>query len=397
MLMTAPTPLSPVTRWLLEGVAIDAPFEKTIEELSVRLIEAGVPLCRLCTSLHTRHPEVFARMMVWDRSDGCEVFVRPHDIRSSPTYLNSPVAAIHAGLPELRLRLDGDRAAIPYPSLRDLAEDGATDYFVLPIPQAGGRQTFFSCTTDRPGGFQEEHLALIREVTPVLALRIALRAEADAIRSLLDVYLGSNASRRVLSGAVRRGAGEIIRAAIWFCDLRSFTELSDHTPVREVVSLLDQYFEAVSSPIVAAGGEILKFVGDAMLGIFPIHDDQPLPCGPALTAAEEALANLERLNARLSRPLHIGLALHQGEVMYGNIGAQSRLDFTVIGASVNEVCRVESLCKPLGVPLLVTRAFAHSCATVEPRVVSLGGHQLKGVSTPIEVFTLHRFASSAKR
>ncbi len=392
MTVTAPPPLSPVTRWLLEGVALDAPFEKTFEQLCARLVEAGVPIRRLATSLQTRHPEVLARLVAWDRSDGCEVSLQPHDIRTSPAYLQSPVAAIHAGLPELHVRLDGDRAAIPYPMVRDLAERGATDYFILGIPMGGDRRTFLSCTTDRAGGFAESDLALLREVTQVLALRIALHAESEAVRSLLEVYLGSSASRRVLSGAVRRGAGEIIRAAIWTCDLRSFTELSDHTPVREVVALLDQYFEAVSSPIVAAGGEILKFVGDAMLGIFPIHDDQPSPCGAALTAAEEALANLEALNARLPRPLHIGLALHQGEVMYGNIGAQTRLDFTVIGASVNEVCRVESLCKPLGVPLLVTRAFAHSGATVEPRLVSLGGHQLKGVSAPIEVFTLHRFA-----
>ena len=217
---------------------------------------------------------------------------------------------------------------------------------------------------------------------------MALEASKHASRALLRAYLGPHASRRVLTGAFRRGTGESVRAVILFCDMRGFTSFSDSRPPAEVVRALDEYFDRVATPIEEAGGEVLKFIGDAVLGMFPIGDQPTEACRRALESATKALSNLAELNglraARGDEPLGLGMALHVGEVMYGNIGARSRLDFTVIGSAVNEVCRVEALTRSLGCDLLLTKDFVRE-AKLE-RATSLGEHALKGVGGRIEVF-----------
>jgi adenylate cyclase len=198
------------------------------------------------------------------------------------------------------------------------------------------------------------------------------------------VYLGDNAAARVSEGAFVRGTGVPIEAALWFCDMRGFTALADRRPAADVVRVLDRFFEAVAGSIAPHGGEVLKFIGDAVLAIFPVGDDGPRgACVRALAAAHEAVAGVASLAAEPDMPeLGLGVALHLGEAMYGNIGASGRLDFTVIGAAVNEVCRVESLCRSLG-PILLTKDFAEHC---HDEVVPRGVHALKGVSTPRELF-----------
>jgi adenylate cyclase len=209
----------------------------------------------------------------------------------------------------------------------------------------------------------------------------------------LETYLGANAARRVLTGAFKRGHGEILNTVIWFCDLRGFTSLVDTRPMQEVIPVLNRYFETMAGPVEEAGGEILKFIGDAMLAIFPIDERGPAPrCTKALGAALAALDRVEDLGRDPEWPrLKTGVALHLGEVMYGNIGARSRLDFTVIGPSVNEASRVESLCKEVGVPLLVTGAFQR--AAPDAQLVSLGNHRLRGVAEEVELFTAPRYAA----
>jgi adenylate cyclase len=190
----------------------------------------------------------------------------------------------------------------------------------------------------------------------------------------------------VLQGAFRRGEGECIDAVIWVCDLRGFTTLVDGAPIHEVLPTLDRYFECVADPIAARGGEVLKFIGDAVLAIF-VDATRPQQ---ALDAVTDSFAALDRLNAEQAasgRPsLSFGVALHVGAVTYGNIGGTGRLDFTVIGKAVNEVTRVESLCKTLGCRLLLTDAFARACGRADLR--SLGRHPLRGVTEAPELFTL---------
>lgn len=378
--------------WLLRREEATTP-EVLIAELCARLEAIGFPVWRAATSLRTLHPELFVTNVVWQRGVGTRTSARHHDITESPGYRVSPVAVIHGGVDRIRQRLDVPPETLPYPLLVDFARQGGTDYVIEALTLADGRRSFVSFTTDHPGGFAPEHLDALAAIRPALNLRLELESAYLATRSLLEVYLGPNAARRVLAGAFKRGGGESIRAAIWFCDLRGFTELGDRLHVEEVVELLDRYFEHVAGPVNDAGGEVLKFIGDAMLAILPVDDAGPAePCARARAAAEAALAGLEALNRELAaegRPcLGVGIALHLGEVMYGNIGARGRLDFTVIGAPVNEACRVESLCKPLGTPLLCTAAFA--AAVPSAALVSLGAHALKGVRDPVEVFTLRR-------
>jgi adenylate cyclase len=194
-----------------------------------------------------------------------------------------------------------------------------------------------------------------------------------------------------LDGSFRRGGGELIRAAIWFCDLRNFTSMSDRMAPHEVVEVLDVYFDRVAGAVTARGGEVLKFVGDAILAIFPIGSDASAACRNALRAADEALTSLRNLNEVRARegPLTIGIALHLGEVMYGNIGSRERLDFTVISSSVNETCRLEALCKVLKTPLTLSETFARAVEGED--VVDLGEHDLKGVKAKARVFTLGRY------
>jgi adenylate cyclase len=373
-------PSSAPAAWLLEqdGARIEA--EALVEGLCVQLRAAGVAVWRCATSLLTLHPEVYVRNIAWTRGSGWRSVQRLHDFTQTPDYLDSPVVALHRGASQVRSRLG--RGEVLYANLGDLANQGATDYIAFALVFSDRRRSYISFATDAQGGFTDDAIATLEALVPLLALRLELESSYYATRSLPEVYLGRNAATRVLAGAFRRGGGEAIHAAIFTCDLRGFTQLSDRLPVREVVALLDRYFETVAAPIAARGGEILKFIGDAVLAVFPFAEDGAPDdaCGRALQAAEAALEAMRALDVGL------GIGLHVGEVLYGNIGAAGRLDFTVVGPAVNEVSRIESLCKDLRVPLLMSARFAAACPGA--RVASLGRHHLKGVAQPQEICTL---------
>jgi adenylate cyclase len=278
-----------------------------------------------------------------------------------------------------------------FPICRDLKAQGGTDYYAQGLRFSNGEVSYVSWATREPGGFSDEALRALDAMAPVLSRRIELESAYHATRSLLEVYLGKNAARRVLAGQFRRGGGELIRAAIWFCDLRGFTSISDQTAPSRVVGILDAYFDSVASVIAAHGGEVLKFIGDAILAIFPLADDTGDACQSALEAAEQALGALEQLNRERANdpPLAIGIALHVGDVMYGNVGSRERRDFTVISSAVNETSRLEGLCKVLKTPLTLSHAFVGAVARAD--IVDLGEQELKGVSSKLRVFTLERF------
>jgi adenylate cyclase len=278
--------------------------------------------------------------------------------------------------------------------MRDLQQEGMTEVFLLPLRSSGKRPNTFSIATDRPGGFAEQHIAVIRRLMPVLSLVLDIKQTRRMAGMLLEVYLGRNAGRRVLDGRIKRGDVDSIAAALWYCDLRSFTEISEGLPPSEVVQLLNDYFDSMSGPVHRHGGEVLKFIGDGILAIFPIKDDldRDRACVTALKAAQESLEELKLLNERRSAlskpPLEVGIALHIGSVMYGNVGAADRLDFTVTGPSVNLVSRIETLCRDLHYRLLTSAPFASPCGST---LQSIGLHRLRGVSAPQEIFTLPEF------
>lgn len=375
-----------LSRWLLEaGTATLAP-EELLSGLVARLQAAGLSLFRVSIWIPTKHPELWGNQLIWNQRDGCQVLRRDHEVSTGSDYVGTPAERLHqTSATSLRCRLDGDDASIPFAMLRRMAQEGATDYLMIAF-EPGRESPWIALACNGPGGFADEHVVLLQELAPLLSLHVRIVAAGFATRSLLEVYLGANASRRVLDGAFRRGSGIEIDAAMWFCDMRDFTVLSDHLPPADVVRLLDAYFEHIAAALEQQGGEILKFIGDAVLAIFPVGGAGPAePCNRALAAARQALAAVEAWSATTSVPVRLGIGLHLGRVMYGNIGGRARLDFTVIGASVNEVCRVESLCKPLGVPLLITEEFARARGRHD--LSSLGLHQLKGVSAPRELLT----------
>ena len=386
--------MKPLIDWLLQEAPPDA--VALVEGITSRLIDAGVPVWRLATNTFALHPELFARGIIWTRGVG----IRHREISHAwvqqlalQARVPNPVNHIITGvIDELRVRLATE--ASDYQALQELKAEGATDYLLVPLRYDNGRQRgFLSLATDAVGGFTDGHVLLVRELLPALSLTMQLASERAATRGLLEVYLGQNAAGRVLEGAFKRGTGQVIRAVIWYCDLRGFTTLVDQSALQDVVPVLDRYFECVAQPVTAAGGEILKFIGDAMLAIFPIGEEGPgKPARLALDSAVAALAAVEAMSEERTAAgqplLQIGVALHLGEVMYGNIGASNRLDFTVIGAAVNEVARVEPLCKELKTPLLFTEAIARACQ--DPRQRSMGKHTLRGVAAPTEIFTLDR-------
>lgn len=358
-----------------------------LDGLVARLAAAALELHRVSIWIPTKHPELWGHQLVWQPTGGARVIRRSHETSTTVDFVGTPAEALYAsGAHTLRCRLDREPERSRFAMLAAMAEAGATDYVLASIDRGTVHGSWISFATARPGGYDDAQLELLRGLTPLLALHMQLIGARFATRSLLEVYLGTNAARRVLDGEFRRGTGTELDAALWFCDMRGFTSLSDRLPARAVVGILDRYFEHVATPIEEHGGEVLKFIGDATLAVFPIGaDGAGAACRRALDAARAVLTRIAGWSCEEAGPIQIGVALHTGRVLYGNIGGQARLDFTVIGASVNEVCRVEAMCKPLGEPLLMTSAFATALA--DPDVISLGAFELKGVAQPQEILT----------
>ncbi len=382
---------SPIASWLVEHGGRRCSAEALVDELCRRLVAAGVPLFRVSVGFRSMHPQLFAHNIRWVRGAGATEIRRPHGIEDTAHYRNSPVALIHQGQPAFRRRLDQDPDASRYPVLQELRAEGGTDFLALGLPFSTGQINYVSWCTDAAGGFTDEQLAILTDLMPLIAQRLELEAAHSASETLLATYIGGDAASRVLDGTIRRGQGATIRAAIWFCDLRDFTAMVDARPQAEIIATLDDYFECMARPILDEGGEVLKFIGDAMLAIFSIDDLGLAQCCPAaLRAAVKGQEGLSLLNDQRRADglaaLEVDIALHLGEVMYGNIGAADRLDFTVIGPAVNEVTRVEGLCRSLGRKLLASAAFAHECSCAGMELVSLGRHHLRGVAEPKEIF-----------
>jgi adenylate cyclase len=250
----------------------------------------------------------------------------------------------------------------------------------------------FSFATNHPEGFGENDLRLIQAVLPAVALAIVSDAEHTIAAGLLAAYLGDDAGRRVHAGVVERGSVESIQAVLWYADVRGFTSLADATVGPVLVEMLDDIFETLTAALRPHGAQVLKFLGDGMLASFAFVDaTRDETCGRALDAAAEAMHSLDRLNvdrAQMGKPIAtVDLALHLGEVLYGNVGAVDRLDFTVIGPAVNEVARIETLCEPLDRQVLVSAALATAIRD-RTRLEPMGAHALRGVREAKEIFAL---------
>ena len=382
--------VQPVVEWLL-GDLKETTSELVLETFGPFLVRCGVRVSRVATFVRTLHPEIIGRRLIWNRDrERVDVLQAPYALVSSPEYLNSPAGEVtHSGC-ERRWRLEGD-APLPYGPLDELRAAGMTDYLGLPLHFLSGQVHAITFTTDAEGGFTECELEAIRYATKPLARIAEILSLQRSATNLLDAYVGHNAGERILAGQVRRGETELIHCIIWFSDLRGFTTLSSQTDPASTVEMLNRLFDCQVPAIERHGGEVLKFIGDGMLAIFRVKDgsDAKTIARGALAAADEAFVALANWNGKRAEadalPLTFGLALHIGDVGYGNIGGAGRLDFTCIGSAVNLAARVEGLASKLGKQLVLTRAMAE---VLDVPTRSLGAHELKGIAEPEVVHEL---------
>ncbi len=381
----------------LDWLARHSVFEPYIDNLfggACNLLhEDGVPLDRATLHLRTLHPQLLGATITWRPGmRDAEIQFHERGVLQQPRYRNSPVRALFEGAEGIRQRLDIDHAVQgpAFDIFADLRSQGFTDYLALPMRFTDGKRHASSWATRRPRGFSASDLLTIEEMLPILAMAVEIRLNRRIAKNLLNTYVGPRAGERILRGEITRGSGETLHAAIWNSDLRGFTRLSQNWPRDALIDLLNGYFDVMADAVNGQGGEILKFMGDGLLAIFPL--DASGACVRAFRAARDAIAGMRRFNAereaRGEQAVGFGIALHRGDVMWGNIGAASRLDFTVIGPAVNITERLQELAKELGRKALLSGDFVHSCEHREAALECLGRCRLRDIDEAIEVYAI---------
>ena len=390
---TTPSPTQAVIDWIFgEGRRIESTNE-FVHQLAHQLNAVCITTDRLMVSLLTLNPQIVGTSETWLKStDETIHYEAEHEVRATERYIGSPLAAIYETNKRVRQRLDHlpENAHLAY---TELAEQGYTDYLALPVlfgevAQPGA--AIIICTR-KEGSFDDREIGHFRQLRDYLAPVLEVHSLRHLSRSLMNTYVGKRTGEKVLSGMIRRGDADVVNAALWFSDLRNFTHLTETLTTEQVLELLNQYFELVAAAVTARGGEILRFIGDAMLIVFPIDDNmcQQTACNAAIEAAIDAQRTLLNLNHRRHKhdqpPIEFGVGLNIGEVVYGNVGAPDRLDFTVMGPVVNRTARLESLTKELGCNILFSQNFAE---LIETPSEFLGQHEMKGIAEPQAVYAL---------
>jgi adenylate cyclase len=380
---------SPILNWLMRGTHDEPLIDKIFVELCSRLRAAGVTVARGTLHFRTHHPQWLGTRIIW-RSGmrNAEVRTVGYHVQETAEFLDSPLRAIINGANEIRRRLQSSEVeSLSHPLYEELGVEGLTDYIAWPLDHTLGKRHLVTFASDAPRGFDDDHVAVLADILPALSLVSEIRLKNQFARTLLETYVGPHASEQILDGATTRGSGATVNAAILICDLRNFTALSNLKSRDEVIDVLNGYFDAMAEPIERHGGEILKFMGDGLLAIFPLSN--PTACRDLLRAigeAQTALAGLNEQNLLAGRDaLSYGIGVHVGEVMYGNIGSRKRLDFTVIGPAVNIASRLENLTKEVKRSVLFSKAFVEM-AGCESKLEVVGSYPLRGLGEPVTVF-----------
>ena len=355
-----------LTDWLIDGGRSAASPTRFMAETCERMVAAGLPLWRVGVFVRTLHPDIYGRNFIWKPGAEVEIGTVDYQILQSPDFHTSPLIIVFQQGVEVRARID-DPASKRFPIVEELRAEGVTDYIAMPLPFINGTLNASSWTTKQPGGFTDEQLAALRRIVTPLARVIEIISLTRTAASLLDTYVGNRAGEKILGGQIRRGHTDTMNAAIWLSDLRGFTALSDRLPAEAVVDILNHYFDCQVAAIRTHGGEVLKYMGDGLLAVFPIDEyvgDTQQVCGRVLEAARESRANVEALhypNGEAIERFRFGVALHVGSVLYGNIGGGNRLDFTCIGPAVNLAARLEKIAGRLGRTVVASEGFAGIC------------------------------------
>ena len=390
-----PEQIDDLPNWIVRSATAHDSGEELLDGICICLLRNGMPLWRVGVSAPTIDPQIRAGILHWRRDSTMDLETALHGEEADERLRISPISVL---LSENRFfgrwtLADGDGCDV-HPELELLRREGGTDcaIFMVGFSQSTSiTGTAISITTDHPNGFSEGDFKTIGEIVPALGLAVYRQVLLFAATQALNSYLGPMTGTKVLAGQIVRGQGEIISAAIFLADLSGFTSLTDREDPIDVVRWLNEHLEAIGEPVTENGGEILKFLGDGLMAVFPVveKDCQPcLACESALRAAREAISRNAKINERRAAAgmpeLAVDIALHFGEVVYGNVGTSRRLDFTTIGRAVNEASRIEKLCGELGHHLLVSEDFSRRCQQPFKR---LGAFELRGVGLPREILT----------
>ncbi|HYP37505.1 MAG TPA: adenylate/guanylate cyclase domain-containing protein [Stellaceae bacterium] len=389
-----------LAEWVTQSGLIGRTESELMAGFCRRIAEAGVPLARAIVILDTLHPIYEGRAFRWraDAPDAVEVldYGRTNEGEAAELWRRSPFFhLLQSGGNEMRRRLAaGDPA--DFPSIAQARDEGATDYLVLVHRFAaegviGEMDCVYSAwSSDAPGGFAEGAATALKRLAPFLKLAVKSAALARIAGTLAETYLGRDAGRRVMSGRIMRGVAEKIGAVLWYSDLHGYTQISDNSPPEQIIPLLNDYAEVVVSAVHGHGGDVLKLVGDGTLAIFPAENREEA-CLGALAAAVRVRNGVVEVNGKRAAAglptTQVYLALHVGDVFYGNIGSKDRLDFTIIGPAVNEVSRILGLSRSVEQDVLLSASFADALdSAMRRRLVSIGRYALRGVAQPQELF-----------
>ena len=410
--------------WLLTEGRTHVRAAELVASFAHQLTVAGLPLQRFTVHLPQNHPQFAGHTVVWTADDGVVIdrTVSRLDL-TSIMYANSPMALMHRTGRAVRRRLEGADADIDFQVVEELVADGITDYMLSPLTgSAGSRAPGFSIATRRPGGFSDAEIALVETISPALGAVVDIMLHRSMMQSLLDAYVGREAARHILDGEVVVGGGRTIDAVILFADLRGFTALAETLSRDRVLAMLNDFFSSIVGVVLEHGGEVLKFLGDGLLAVFPLRgpaeadrrpgddrdqadlqraamqadgtraesdeDEEDETVAHAIMAALEAQQAIQARNAERDGgelpTLQAGVALHVGSVLFGNIGTEERLDFTVIGPAVNLAARLQQLCAEIGRPILVSDRFARRCPV---QLSHEGRYRLRGLAQPQDVYS----------
>jgi len=404
-----------LSNWLLDQAQQECSATEIVQGLGRRLVTGGIPVCRISIGALVLHPVFGARDVIWNGDSDTvtsEVLEREQLLR--PEVQNAPFSWMaREDMPFYRQRLDQPWEQ-SFAVFDRLAADNVTDYVAFFRSDRRSRSRSWSAlpsgaegvhgafSTRRSGGFTEAEIRYLNALSRPLSIAIKIANTTELAAVLLNIYLGQYSGRHVLDGLIKRGDGRLIDCVLWFSDLRRSTAMADEMPLETYLQLLDEYFESTAGAVIAHGGEVLKFIGDAVMAIFPVEEATRARvdmCRAALMAARDALNRIERRNATRGgdgtefATIRMGVALHIGTVMYGNIGTRQRLDLTATGPAVNEAARLEGLCKRLETPVIVSSAFR---AAFPMNLVWLGRHTVDGKDEALEVYTLPEFAPAGR-
>lgn len=376
----------PLVDWLMRGAAFEPTPEDLLRALSQKMVENGIAISRMAAMIWSLHPLIAAKNYIWNKGqDDIATYAPSYEMYDHPAFQNSPLSFVSGGFGGVRQKLDVPESEMQFPIMQDLKQEGATDYVAMPLMFSNGQINVLTLTSDHPDGFTTANLGLVFEISTVISRFFEVFTQKENAQSLLETYVGRRTGARVLGGEIRRGDGDEIDAAIMFCDLRGSTRLEEELGRKAYIGLLNQFFETVSAVVHEHGGEVLKFIGDAVLAVFPDSTDGAIACADAVVAAQEIVDQLDVLKDSGDKlDIDCSIGISYGRVTYGNVGSRERLDFTVIGHPANVAARLGDFGKKVGHRVVVSHEVAAHCAECTP----LGAIELHNVSQPVLSFAL---------